>query len=90
MTAGLYRSPSLAEIAERLAAGELERPRRPRAPRPAPVPVPPAFTPDPLMTRREPQPEAPGRAPCCPLCGFLLDALGHAWACLAPGGRRRG
>jgi hypothetical protein len=90
MSGDLYRSPSLAETAERLASGELEqRPRRLRCQPPAAVPVVPAFTPDPSMTRPDPQPEVPGRLPCCETCGFLEDALGHAWACLAPDGRLR-
>lgn len=86
MSGDLYRSPSLAETAERVASGELARPRRRQCPPPAPVPEVPAFTPDPSMTRPEPHPEAPGRLPCCEACGFLQDALGHVWACVAPGG----
>ena len=39
--------------------------------------------------RHEPQPETPGRAPLCPECLHLLDALGHVWACVAPGGKLR-
>lgn len=89
MSGDLYRSPSLAEIAERVAAGELASRRRLRCPPPAPVPGVPAFTPDPAMTRPEPQPEVPGRLPRHERCGFLLDAVGHVWACVAPGGRLR-
>jgi hypothetical protein len=89
MNADLYASPSLAEIAERVASGDLERPRRLRCQPPAPVPVVPAFAPDPSMKRAGPQPEAPGRAPLCDECWHLGDALGHAWACVAPGGRLR-
>jgi hypothetical protein len=39
--------------------------------------------------RGEPAEETFGRLTCCPRCGFLRDALGHVWACLAPGGRLR-
>jgi hypothetical protein len=53
---------------------------------PAPVPLPP----EPERKRREsPQPEIPGRAPLCPSCWHLRDALGHFWTCVAPNGRPR-
>lgn len=46
--------------------------------------------PEPERKRREtPQPEVPGRAPLCTECGFLEDALGHVWLCIAPNGRLR-
>lgn len=46
--------------------------------------------PEPKRKRREsPQAEVFGRLPCCGRCGFPRDALGHVWACLAPGGRLR-
>ena len=44
----------------------------------------PAFPP-----REVPQAEEPGRAPLHEPCGFLEDALGHVWICLAPNGRLR-
>jgi hypothetical protein len=45
--------------------------------------------PSPFPPRAEPQPQAPWRLPRCESCDFLLDALGHFWACLAPKRRRR-
>lgn len=89
MSGDLYRRPSLEEIAARVASDELQRPRRLRCTAPGLVSEVPAFAPDPSMTRPEPQPEALGRLPCCEACGFLQDALGHVWACVAPGGRPR-
>jgi len=49
----------------------------------------PCEEPVPFPPRPVPQPEAPGRAPCCGECNFLGDTLGHVWACVAPGGRLR-
>lgn len=50
----------------------------------------PAQPTEPGPRRREtPQPEVPGRAPLCPVCLHLRDAVGHVWACVAPGGRLR-
>jgi len=86
MSAEPYRSPSREEIAERLAAGELERPARPAPPR---APVPPPFVPEPAMTRPEPQPEVSGRLPRCEPCGYLREGVGHFRACVAPDGRPR-
>lgn len=50
------------------------------------VPLPP----EPERKRRsEPQPEAPWRLPRCDRCWYLLDGVGHFWACVAPSGRLR-
>jgi hypothetical protein len=42
------------------------------------------------MRRSEPQAEEDGRAPLCPACLHLEDAVGHVWACgrVAVAGRR--
>lgn len=39
--------------------------------------------------REAPQPQDPSRAPLCPACWHLEDAVGHVWACLNRNGRQR-
>jgi hypothetical protein len=81
VSADLYRRPSREEIAAGLSAA-------PPQPAPEAVPVPPEPAPVPELAypaSDPPMSEVPGRAPLCPYCGYLRDALGHFWA-----HRRRG